>query len=59
MLEIKNLTLLSEKKEKMREFWPRLQKNPALLDFFQPSVALWLDFNSNLVFYRMQVISWR
>ena len=61
MLKVKILTLLSPKKmKKRREFWPRLQKNRALLDLFlQPSVAFWLDFNQNLVLYRMKVISGR
>ena len=61
MLNVKNLTILSQKSwKKRREFWPLLQKNRALLDFFlQPSVAFWLDFNQNLVLYRMKVISGR
>ena len=61
MLKVKNLTLLSQKKnEKRREFWPRLQKKSSSARFFfQPSVAFWLDFNQNLVLYRMKVISGR
>ena len=61
MLKIKNLTLLSQKKwKKRREFWPRLQKKSSSAQFFlQPSVAFWLDFNQNLVLYRMKVISGR
>ena len=61
MLNVKNLTLLSQKKwKKRREFWPRLQKKNRPLEFFlQPSVAFWLDFNKNVVLYRMKVISAR
>ena len=55
MLNVKNLTHLSKKNEKRREFWTRLQK----IFFLQPSVAFWLDFNQNLVLYRMNVISGR
>ena len=35
MLKVKHLTLYKQnKKKKMRDFLPRLQKNRALLDFF-------------------------
>ena len=51
MLNIKNLTLLSQKNEKKAGF------SFVLLDFFlQPSVAYWLDFNQNFVLYQMKVI---
>ena len=44
-----------KKLEKRREFWPRLQKNRALLDLFlQPIVAFWLDLNQNFVLCRMK-----
>ena len=58
MLNVKNLTFLSQKKmKKRREFWPRLQKKSGSARFFlQPSVAFWLDFNQNFVLYRMKVI---
>ena len=48
MLKVKNLTLLSQKIEKSREFWPRLQKKWSSARFFlHPSVAFWLNFNQN------------
>ena len=57
MLKVKNLTLLSPKNEKRREFWPRLQKKSSSAPFFlQPSAAFWLDFNQNFVLYRIKVI---
>ena len=59
MLKVKNLNLLSQKNEKRQEFWPRLQKKSSSACFLQASVALWLDFNQNLVLYRMKVISGR
>ena len=60
MLNVKNLTHLSKKIEKRREFWPRLQEKSSSARFFlQPGVAFWLDFNQNFVLYRMNVISGR
>ena len=56
MLKVKNLSLLSQKMKKRREFWPRLQKMELCSILLQPSVALWLDFNQNFVLYRMKVI---
>ena len=50
MLKIKNLTLLSQKNWKKAGILPTVAK---------PSVAFWLDFNQNLVLYRMKVISGR
>ena len=49
-----------KKKEKRQEFWRRLQKKSSSARFLlQPSVAFWLNFNQNLVIYRMKVISER
>ena len=45
---------LSQKIEKRREFLPRLQKKISSA-FLQPSVRFYIDFNQNLVIYRMQV----
>ena len=60
MLKVKNLTHLSKKNEKRRDFWPRLQEKSSSARFLlQPSVAFWLDFNQNFVLYRMNVISGR
>ena len=52
MLKVKHFTLFKLKKlKKRREFLPRLQEI-----FLQPNVTFKLDFNQNLVLYRMQVI---
>ena len=61
MLKVKNLTHSTPPKMKKGGNFDRgCKKNRALLDFFlQPSVAFWLDFNQNLVLYRMNVISRR
>ena len=60
MLQIKNLTLLSKKKWKKAGILTTVAKKMELCSIFlQPSVAFWLDFNQNLVLYRMKVISGR
>ena len=51
MLKVKNLTLLSKKKEKKAGILTMVAKI-----FFQPSIAFWLDFNQNFVLYRMKII---
>ena len=37
-------------------FYKGLKKNRAELDFLQPSVGFYLDFNQNLLPYQMQVV---
>ena len=44
MLKVKNLTLLSQKNEKRREFWPRLQ----------PNFAFWLIINRVMAIFSPQ-----
>ena len=57
MLKVKNLTLLSKKKEKKAGILTTVAKKIELCSIFlQPSVAFWLDFNQNFVLYRMKVI---
>ena len=58
MLKVKHLTIFKPiKLKKGGKFDQGCKKNQALLDFFlQPSVAFELDFNQNVVLYRMQVI---
>ena len=60
MLKVKNLTLLSQKKwKKGGNFDHGCKKNQKMnwANFIlQPSVTFWLDFNQNLVLYRMKVI---
>ena len=59
MLKVKYFTLFKQKKRKKAGILTKDERklNQAPLDFFLlPSVAFWLDFNQNLVFYRMQVI---
>ena len=49
MLKVKNLTLLSQKKEKKTGILTTVAKKIELCSiFFQPSVAFWFDFNQNL-----------
>ena len=61
MLKVKNLTLLSQKKNEKKAgiLTTVAKKSSSTRFFFQPSVAFWLDFNQNLVLYRMKVISGR
>ena len=55
MSKVRNLTLLSKEMKKGGNFDHGCKKIE--LDFLlQPSVAFWLDFNQNLVLYRMKVI---
>ena len=57
MLKVKHLTLFKQKKWKKAGIFTKVaRKSSSARIFSQPSVAFWLDFDQNLVLYRMQVI---
>ena len=57
MLKVKNVTLLIKKKRKKAGILTTVaKKSNSAWYFLQPSVKFWLDFNQNVVFYRMKVI---
>ena len=57
MLKVKHLTLFKQKNWKKAGILTKVARKIELCSILlQPSVAFWLDFNWNLVLYRMQVI---
>ena len=57
MLKVKHLTLFKPKNWKKAGNLTNVARKIEFCSIYlQPSVAIWLDFNQNLIFYRMQVI---